>query len=285
MTGFQKIIKYGAIAFGIYLSITIVFVFLGIANGLVGGTKQSVSEIIQNIEDPTLRDISQEYTDIGNLDIHLETVEMTIKTGDIFKIEGLELPEKLEIKQDGNTLKISDEKVSSNPYNKDYHLTLYIPEEQKLNKVDLEIEHICVTIEKITATNLKLDIDRGYCDIDNIIADNLEIDSEYGEIDMYNGETQKLIFDSDSGIEDMTVKVVENAQIDLEYSDTNMTFIGKQEQYQIHATNQFGNTYIAGTELESGSQTLGNGNRKINLKSKSANAHVDFKEMTNENYL
>lgn len=31
MTGFQRFIKYAAIAFGIYLSITIVLVLLGIA--------------------------------------------------------------------------------------------------------------------------------------------------------------------------------------------------------------------------------------------------------------
>ena len=55
MTGFQKFIKYAAIAFGIYLSITIVLVLLGIANGLVKGSKQSVTEIVENMDEDDLK--------------------------------------------------------------------------------------------------------------------------------------------------------------------------------------------------------------------------------------
>ena len=57
MTGFQKFIKYAAIAFGIYLSITIVLALLGIANGLVKGSKQSVAEIVENMDEDDLKNI------------------------------------------------------------------------------------------------------------------------------------------------------------------------------------------------------------------------------------
>ena len=108
MTGFQKFIKYAAIVFGIYLSVTIILVLLGIANAFVKGSKQSVTEIVENIDESNLKDISQEYTDITNVEIDLENIECIIKKGETFKIEGNNIPDKLEIKQEGNTLKIND---------------------------------------------------------------------------------------------------------------------------------------------------------------------------------
>ncbi len=48
MTGFQKFIKYAAIAFGIYLSITIVLVFLGIAREFVESSKDEFKALIRD---------------------------------------------------------------------------------------------------------------------------------------------------------------------------------------------------------------------------------------------
>ena len=48
MTGFQKFIKYAAIAFGIYLSITIVLVLLGIARGFVEASRDEFRDLIRD---------------------------------------------------------------------------------------------------------------------------------------------------------------------------------------------------------------------------------------------
>src|SRR5699024_5195062 len=131
-----------AIAFGIYLSITIVFVLLGIANGFVKSSKQSVTEIVENIDESHLKDISQEYTDIANLEIDLENIELTIKKGENIKIESTNISDKIEIKQDGNILKINDDKVSSNFYTINNALTIYIPENQKFDNIDIEVNSV-----------------------------------------------------------------------------------------------------------------------------------------------
>lgn len=285
MTGVQKFIKYIAIAFGIYLSITIVLVLLGIVNGLVKGSKQSTTEIIENIDGDDLKDISQEYTNIANLEIDLENIELIIKKGENLKIEGTNIPNKLEIKQDGNTLKISDDEVFSNFYTVNNALTIYIPEEQKLNNIDIEANSVSVDIERLNATNLKLETYNNDCKIDELLVDNLEMNNEYGKIEIYKSEVKTLKLDSESGTEDIHMKITEKAEMDLEYSTTNMILTGSLENYQINHKKQFGNTYIEGNEFLSPRESIGNGNIKINLETKYTEMYIDFEENANESYL
>ena len=48
MTGLQRFIKYAAIAFGIYLSLTIAFVFLSIARSLTINSNEEFENLIEN---------------------------------------------------------------------------------------------------------------------------------------------------------------------------------------------------------------------------------------------
>ena len=82
MTGLQKFIKYAAIAFGIYLSITIVFVILELARGFVGVSKTGDKGLIEHKNGYTVEDISKEYDNVKKLEIDLESTELIIKNGD-----------------------------------------------------------------------------------------------------------------------------------------------------------------------------------------------------------
>ena len=114
MTGFQKFIKYGAITFGIYLSITIVFVLLGIARGFVGASRNNeIRDLVRDREQYQTEDITRTYENIKKLEVNVEETELIIRNGDTFKIEGTNIPDRMEIEQDGNKLKVSDEEVSS----------------------------------------------------------------------------------------------------------------------------------------------------------------------------
>ena len=284
MTGLQKFIKYVAIAFGIYLSITIVLVFLGIARGFVGASRTEFNSFIEGQEEYDVEDISKEFENIKKLEINLDKTELIIKNGDTLKVEGTNIPKKMELKQDGQNLKISDENISSNLTNEKI-ITVYIPENQKFDEIDLEIEYEAVDIETLNATNLNMDFYSNDCKIDKLITDNLEIDNEYANIDIYNCEVKKFKLDTDSGYENIHVKIAESANMDIKYSDTNIKLIGNQEDYQIINKNYLGTTYVDGEEVASRNETIGTANIKINLDIKSADTYIDFEENANENYL
>jgi len=286
MTGFQKFIKYAAIAFGIYLSITIVLALLGIARGLVGASKNDeFKDIVRDREEYHTEDITRNYENIKSLEVNVEETELIIRNGDTFKIEGTNIPDRMEIEQDGNKLKVSDEEVSSSFSDENMVVTIYIPEDVKLDNIDLEINYVSADIQKLNTANLELDIYNNYCEIDEIIADNVEFKNEEGNLDIYDAEIGRLLFDSESGVEDVSLDITGNAEINLEYSYTDMNLIGTQEDYQINTKNQSGNIYIDGTTITSNSETLGSGNAKVNLDNVHADIFISFREATNESSL
>ena len=286
MTGFQKFIKYAAIAFGIYLSITIVLVLLGIARGLVGASRNDeFKDIVKYREEYHTEDITRNYENIKRLEVNVEETELIIRNGDTFRIEGTNIPDRMEIEQDGDTLKVSDEELPSSFSDENMVVTIYIPEDVKLDNIDLEINYVSADIQKLNTANLKLDIYNNYCEIDEIIADNMEFKNEEGNIDIYDAEIGRLLFDSESGVEDVSLDITGNAEINLEYSYTDMNLIGTQEDYQINTKNRSGNIYIDGETITSDAETLGSGSTKINLDNVNADIFINFREATNESRL
>ena len=71
-------------------------------------------------------------------------------------------------------------------------------------------------------------------------------------------------------------EVHENAEIDLEHANAEIKLIGKQEDYQIMHKKQEGRTFIAGQEILSENEAIGNGNAKIKLETKYTNTNVNF---------
>ena len=284
MTTLQKIIKYGAIAFGIYLSVTIIFIFLSIARSLVRNSNDEFNDIIEYSEEEyNTTDISTTYENIKALEVDLETISLTIKRGETFTLEGTNVPDKVEIRQDGGTLKIDDEMISSDISDEDAMLTIYIPETQILDRVNLDLKYVSVDLETLNATNIKLDMENTNCVIEILTTDNLEINNEYGDMDIRNAETKRLTFDSEIGTEDISIRVTKSAKIDLENSDTNIDLKGTQEEYQVIYKKQYGSLNIAGTEMTSNNETFSNGNIKINIDAENTNLDIDFEEITQSN--
>ncbi len=286
MTGFQKFIKYAAIAFGIYLSITIILVLLGIARGFVGASRNDeFKDLTRDREEYHTENITRTYENIKNLEINVEETELIIKNGDTFRIDGTNIPDRMEIKQDGDRLKVSDEELPSDFSDENMVVTIYVPEDIKLDTIDLEINYVPADIQKLNTANLKLDIYNNYCEIDEIIADNMEFKNEEGNIDIYDAEIGRLLFDSESGVEDVSLDITGNAEINLEYSYTDMNLIGAQEDYQISTRNQSGNIYVDGETITSNAETWGSGNTKINLDNVHADIFITFREAANESNL
>lgn len=286
MTGLQKFIKYAAIVFGIYLAITIVWVLLGIARGFVSSSKNNeFRDLVESTEEYQGEDISRTYENIKNLDITAEVIELIIRNGDTFKVEGTNIPDRKEISQEGDSLKISDENLPSSLSDENISITIYIPQDVKLDSIDLEINYVSADIETLNTANLNLDIYDNYCEIDEIVADSMEFKNEYGNLDIHQAEVGRLSFDSESGVEDVNIRVTETAEIDLEYSYTDIDLTGTVDDYQINYSNQSGNTYITGARTTSDNSILGTGNAIITLENISADVYIDFRQLTNESNL
>ena len=134
----QKVIKYLAIAFGLYLAINIIggIVFgatllLGIDMGL-----NAISEVTE----VNVMDYEESFSDIEKLDIKINAADFEIKIGEALKVVLKDVNEKTEVKAQGKTLKIADTKMNWNIVsNKKPAITLYIPEGMAFNEAKIEM--------------------------------------------------------------------------------------------------------------------------------------------------
>ena len=135
MTAFQKVIKYLAIAFAIYLIIMIVGVVFSVFAVIIGLEKWSNSSNQEIIEHNTV-----EYSDVKNMDIKLGICKLDIKEGEQLKVETSEVTDKFKCEVKNGTLKIEDNKMNTNIFkNKVPQVTIYIPKDYEFNEIDLEL--------------------------------------------------------------------------------------------------------------------------------------------------
>lgn len=127
MTSFQKIIKYGAIVFGIYLCLMIIG--MGIfAIAAIFGVTAGVEMFENNNNEAVVTKWEQEYSNITKLDIDLAICKFSIQKGDVLKVDVSDVSDQFVCKVEGNELKIEDGKLNRNFLNmgnvtpRSYHL-------------------------------------------------------------------------------------------------------------------------------------------------------------------
>ena len=158
MTTAQKIIKYLAIAFAIFLIVSIISLILfgvyalsGVL-GLKDNSKIDVSSNMQTVDIGNKENIVN-LTDITSLDIEVKYTNLIIKNGDTFYYETNN--DNIIYKENHNTIKI-EEKGKWLFSDTESNLIIYIPENFDLNKINIEAGAGKVEIENLNADNLDL---------------------------------------------------------------------------------------------------------------------------------
>lgn len=200
MTAFQKIIKYGAIAFAIYLCFVIITISLfaitaifGITTGFEGmfeETPKRREQIVTNWE--------QEYSDINSLDISLNIGKLTLKKGNSFKVETSGTSDGFRCRVEGKKLKIEDQNLSHHTFFNMPETTpeviLYLPENYLLKEVKLETGMNDTTIEYLKAENVKIAMGVGKYQIKNLNANYAKIEAGAGEADIHCDRSRGITF-------------------------------------------------------------------------------------------
>ena len=194
MTTVQKIIKYLAIAFAIFLSISIIAgicsALFTIANLFGANTESEIGN--QSIG-----------SDFSSISVNLSAAELEIKMGDDFALQTnhkyLKYEEKDEI------LKIGETKppFASNP--KGMKVILTIPQDKIFDYVDIRAGAGTVTIDELSSNMLNIDLGAG-----ELTAQRLDA--------LYNAE-----FDGGAGSVTINGGRLNNADIDMGVGELNLT--------------------------------------------------------------
>jgi len=236
MTTFQKVIKYLALAFAIFLTVSIIGGILGAVGIFEGFLKPD--NVTGDLKTYTISE------GINELDIEINAADFTIKQGDGFSVESN--LKSLKVTDTAGVLKIQDTKRLINNY-KGATLVLYLPENAFFNKADIVTGAGKVDFEALSADFIELELGAGEVNIKSLNAfKSADIDGGAGKITVSDGSLANLDLDMGVGQLNLTSALVGESELDLGIGETNITLVGNKEDYNIKAEKGIGNINVDG---------------------------------------
>lgn len=275
MTTTQKIIKYLAIAFALFLVISIFSIIFGLSREIISSINNDKKE----------SELLEEYTTISNNVNNIESFKIDISNDDIEIKEG----EKFEVKtndpdvkfyHENSKVKIKSDKTFS------WHLSnssrgtiiIYLPNEFNISELDLNLGAGKIDIDKIFVETLLMDLGAGTMTTKEInVYEKATINGGAGNINIYSGTINNLNLKLGAG----------NASIesDLIGSNTLTTGVGKlnlglsrsKDNYKFDISKGLGNIILNDFDI-SEDILIGDGETKIKISGAVGNIIINTAE-------
>lgn len=268
MTAWQKAIKYAAMAFAIFLCVSIIggiFSFFSSFSIFFGG-KNSVGEM-------------KTYTvngEITELHINIAASSFVIRNGDDFRVESN--LKNLTVEEKNGTLTISEKKRYWGSYGGDVKLELYIPRDIIFDKVDFSSGAGTVDIENLTAESINFELGAGEVKIQNLIVlSKAKLDGGAGKITISGGSLSNLDFNMGVGETSLTSRLSGSCDFDLGIGSTKLRLIGQSDDYAIDVNKGLGEITVDGKKMSDGG-VFGEGNNRIKIDGGIGEISVVFQE-------
>lgn len=269
MTGIQKVIKYLAIAFAIFLTFNIIFgIMYGISSIgiLFDNNKSNISDNQNNLE-------------INNntllLDINVSSSNIIIKKGDNFIAQTSS--KYINCKQDNNKLYIIEKKHNWFNTNKNNELIIYVPSDFTFDRVIIDAGAGKVNIEELSTKELYLSFGAGKAEINNLeVLENAEIEGGAGDLIIDAININNLELNMGIGKLSLTSKLTGKNKIDSGIGEINLSLLGTEEDYEIYMDKGLGKATINGNNVKD-DNTYGNGINKIDINGGIGNIEINFK--------
>lgn len=273
MTNMQKIIKYLANAFAIFLIVTIISSIL--AGGYImfnafGLFKSHDELVVEN-----LKTISNEVTELSTLEMKLEYTNLYIKVGERFKVETDN--DNIKFTNNNGVIEIKEKHKNWIFNNTKSNLIVYIPESMLvIDKVDIKNGAGKIDIEKLNTKRLHLNLDAGMTKINNLSAtQNVIINGGVGKIELRNSELNNLSADLEVGEFIFEGKLIGKSKIDSGVGSTNISLVDGKDNYTINVSKGLGTITIDNKDI-SNDKTYGNGDNYLDIDGGVGSIKVDF---------
>lgn len=272
MTSAQKVIKYLAIAFAIFLIITIISGILSALYGLswILGLKKD-NEAVQSGDIITT---NFDNNDIKKLDIDVAYSNLTIKNGESFKIETNS--KNIISKQNNEKLQIEEKSYKWFSNHNDEILTIYIPEDLEFEKVEIDTGAGKIYIENVTTEKFEFDLGAGETQIDTLnVFKDCNINGGAGKLTISNGEINDLDFDMGVGETNLTATLIGKNEIDAGIGKLNINLQENKELYKISVDKGLGSIKIDGKEITD-NKVYGDGENYIDIDGGIGSIDINF---------
>lgn len=269
MTGFQKFIKYCAIALAAVIIVGIFGSIYGIGSlilGIADFTSKNTTETVKTAISPE--------GDIENLDIDVAAASLKIVTGDTLKAETDS--KYITLTQKGTTLEIEEKNIKLFSNRKSGMVIITLPENLLLKKTDIDAGAGEIDISALNTEKLDMDLGAGAVRINNLTASaKADIDGGAGIIEIEQTSVNDL--DLDMGVGELKLNAVlsGDSQIDCGVGEADITLTGSKNDYTVMLEKGLGNTAIDGQNIKNGT-TVGNGSNRLSISGGVGNITLTF---------
>lgn len=265
MTTLQKVIKYLAIAFALFLAVSIIGGILG-AVGLFGGLFGN-DAVADEVKTYSLS------SDITALDIDIGAADLTIKKADGFSVESN--LKNLRVTEQSGTL-IIEEKTRFAEYTGAV-LTLCIPEQVMFAKADILTGAGRLDIDTLSAASLHLELGAGEVMIGSLNAiSKAVIGGGAGKITISNGSLRDLDLEMGVGQLNLTTSLLGSCELDLGIGESNINLIGSETDYNLDIKKGIGSITVDGNPVTDFGSS-GNGSNRVEINGGIGAINIFFK--------
>ena len=276
MTTAQKVIKYIATAFAVFLIITIISLILSGSYALLSAF--GLIHTNKNIITDDLKVISSEVNEVSTLKIDLACTNLDIKTGNSFKVETNN--SKITFEEKDGSVKIKEENRNwLNNNNSESNLIIYIPEDMiDIDETKIETGAGKINIENLNTQSLYLELGAGDVYLENVIATgDTKIDGGVGKTELKSCEINNLKANLGMGEFVFNGKLIGKIEIDSGVGAINIKLMEKKENYTIEVDKGLGNVTLDGQKLEI-DRVYGTGKNYLDIDGGIGSIKIDFKE-------
>ena len=254
MTTAQKVIKYVAIAFAIFLVVGIIDTIISIGSGITSffdNTKLAKTETTELKEDSK------------TLNIELAASSLEIKKGEKIKIEVT--GDDITVEEKDNKINI-EEKIQKWSFNrKASAVVLYLPDEYAFEEAVIKTGAGKLNVQNIKATKLSLSLGAGKATIDNVVSEKTKIETGAGELVIKKGKLGDSKIEVGVGKLSITAEFIENAEIETGIGSNNIKLLPTENDYKIEFKKGIGNINYNGKSVANDS-TIGEGSNFIKIE-------------------
>lgn len=278
MTIAQKVIKYMATAFAIFLIITIISTILGGVYSLLTAlkliNKKNNDDVVEDV-----KVISSDVKEVSTLKIDLSCTNLNIKVGEDFKVETNN--SKITFEENDGSVKIKEENRKwLNSKNVTSNLIIYIPENMaQIDEIKISTGAGKINIEKLNAQSLYLELGAGDVHIENaIVTKEAKIDGGVGKNEFKSSEINNLKANLGVGGFSFEGKLTGKNKIDSGVGAIDISLNGKKENYTVDVNKGLGNITIDGQKVEK-EGTYGNGENYIEIDGGIGEIKLNYNEI------
>lgn len=264
----QKVIKVIAICLA-------VFIIANIFRVLLWGVS-----ILTNISIDNKKDVhvfTENYKDLDNVIVDVSSANIVIESGEAFKVEINNMKNVFTTTNKNHTLKIKEKNNWFWHHNSNGEVIIYVPNDVKLNKLEIDNGAGTINIFNISSYELKLNQGAGKLLIDNSNFDKTNIDGGAGTINVTSSKLDNLDLDAGVGKIEIEAYLFGNSTIDCGVGEMNITLLGARDDYRVVVDKGIGSINIDNSEADSNT-VYGNGSNSLKLEGGIGKISVNFKD-------